>query len=110
LASAGAFFGVHAGAQDLFAELALGWRLGIAYLAGNPGASNVEGDSASHAWGGPALSLRAWAGRGRLALVFCGEFGLALLGAEGLAGGTTAASVTNFWVSFALGVGIRLGG
>ena len=108
LASAGAFFGVHAGAQDLFAELALGWRLGIAYLAGEPGASNVNGDSASHAWGGPALSLRIWAGRGRLAFVFCGESGLAVFGAEGLAGSATAASMHNFWVSVALGVGIRL--
>jgi hypothetical protein len=108
LVSAGAFFGVHAGAQDLFADLALGGRIGIAYLAGDPGSTNVAGDRVSHAWGGPALSLRSWAGRGRLGLVFCGESGLALLGAEGLVGGATAASVHNFWVSLALGVGIRL--
>ena len=108
LVSAGGFFGVHAGMQDLFTELAIGGRIGIAYLAGDPGANNVDGGSASHAWGGPALSFRVWAGRGRLALVFCGESGLALLGAEGLAGGTTAASVSRFWVSFALGAGIRL--
>jgi hypothetical protein len=38
----------------------------------------------------------------------CGESGVALLGAEGLAGGTTAVSVQNFWVSLALGLGIRL--
>jgi hypothetical protein len=108
LVSAGAFLGVHAGAQDIFTELAVGGRIGIAYLAGDPGAANVAGDHVSHAWGGPALSLRLWAGRGRLGLVFCGESGLALLGAEGLAGGTTAASLHSFWVSFALGVGIRL--
>jgi hypothetical protein len=108
LVSAGGFFGVHAGGRDLFAEFALGGRIGIAHLAGNPGASNVAGDSVSRAWGGPALSLRLWAGRGRLALVLCGESGVALLGAEGLAGGATAVSVQNFWVSLALGLGIRL--
>ena len=108
LVSAGGFLGVHAGGRDLFTEVALGGRIGIAYLAGDPGASNVAGASVSRAWGGPALSLRLWAGRARLALVFCGESGVALLGAEGLAGGATAARADNLWISLALGLGIRL--
>jgi hypothetical protein len=107
LVSAGGFLGVHAGGRDLFTELALGGRIGIAHLAGDPGATNV-GDRVSRVWGGPALSLRLWAGRGRLALVFCGESGVALRGAEGLAGGAAAARVGSLWASLALGVGIRL--
>lgn len=108
LLSLAGFFGVRAGRRDLFIELALGGRFGIAHLTGEPRAGGIEGNSVSRAWGGPALSLRLWAGRGRLALVFCGESGLALLGAEGMAEGATAASVRNLWVSLALGVGIRL--
>jgi hypothetical protein len=108
LGSSGVFLGAHAGSRDLFGELALGGRIGIAHLAGDPNATNVAGDRVSRAWGGPALSLRFWAGHGRLALVLCGESGLALLGAEGLVGDATAVSVRNLWVSLGLGLGIRL--
>lgn len=108
LGSSGVFFGAHAGSRDLFGELVLGGRIGIAHLAGDPDATNVAGDRVSRVWGGPALSFRLWAGHGRAALIFSSEFGLALLGAEGLVGDVTAVSVRNLWVSFGLGLGIRL--
>ena len=108
LGSAGAFVGVHAGQRDVFTEIALGGRMGVAYLAGEPGTGNVAGNRVSRAWGGPALSLRLWAGHGSPAFGFCAESGLALLGGDGLAGDVTAVSVRNFWVSLALGVGLRL--
>ena len=108
LGAAGAFFGIHAGARDLFAQIAIGGRMGFAQLSGEPSNDNVMGERVWRAWGGPALALRFWAGMGRVALVFCGESGLALLGAEGLAGETTAVQVRRLWVSLGLGVGVRL--
>jgi hypothetical protein len=108
LGAAGAFFGIHAGARDLFAEIALGGRMGFAQLSGDPSDAKVTGNRVSRAWGGPALALRFWTGVGRVALVFSGESGLALLGAEGLAGETTAVQVRRLWVSLGLGVGLRL--
>jgi hypothetical protein len=105
---AGAFLGIPAGTREVFAEIALGGRVGLVQLSGEPSQANVIGEQVLRVWGGPALSFRLWAGHGRVALVFCGESGLAILGADGVAGDVIAVRARGFWVSLALGMGIRL--
>jgi hypothetical protein len=108
LISGAAFAGARAQGQALAARAALGGRIGLARLAGEPAAgSGLQAGSALRPWAGPALALQIATG-GRLQLDLSVEAGLALIGAQGLAAnGASILAVSGAWLAVSFGVGYR---
>ena len=90
--SAAAFFGVRRDGSRLSGTLAIGGRLGVASLSGSP-SSIATGTTVLRPWSGPALAAYGALGQRRFQLRVNVEIGVALLGAEGLAGETSALAI-----------------
>jgi hypothetical protein len=104
LASVGGFWGVRAGSGRFVGSIAAGARAGLVRLAGSatPG-SGATSRTALRPWVGPALSARLSVGGARLALVAMVEAGLAVRGAEGLAGAAAVVAASGGWVAAGIG-------
>jgi hypothetical protein len=107
LLSTAAWFGARAGGAAWSLTGAVGGRLGLALLSGDPSASTARGHRITRAWGGPTLALRTDGAVGPLALALVLEGGLMAAGAEGLAGGASAIGITTGWASASANLGIR---
>jgi hypothetical protein len=108
LVSAGAFLGVHGGGARITGGLALGGRVGGAWLAGHPAdaGATVQGH-ASRAWGGPLVSAHVRAALDRVALQLGAELGFDLGSAKGSVDGLTAVAVGGPWLALTAGLGLR---
>jgi hypothetical protein len=104
LLSGGAAFGLVGGVGSRVFTLALGGRLGMARLGGNPAdTTKVSSSAVVRPWGGPMVSL-GFIGRFRpLALILTAEAGRSLFTAEGQAESTTVLAVGGTWVAISLG-------
>ncbi len=107
LASAGAFVGVHGGGPRVAGGLALGGRVGGAWLAGHPTdpEATTQGRS-SRPWGGPLVAARLRGTLGPLSLQLGAELGFALGSAQGSVDGATAVTVGGPWLALSAGLGV----
>jgi hypothetical protein len=107
LASAGAFVGVHGGGPHVAGGLALGGRVGGAWLAGHPTdpGATTQG-RASRPWGGPLVAARLRGTLGPLALQLGAELGFALGSAKGSVEDVTAVTVGGPWLALSAGLGL----
>jgi hypothetical protein len=104
LLSTGAFAGERLGGADLGFRVALGARAGLARLAGHGADFSVESGSSLRPWGGPAAAASLVSGRGAVGLQASLEVGIALIGARGLADGTTFIAVGGPWATVGAGI------
>ena len=106
LGSLGAFAGF--GGPGTWGAVAVGGRLGVAHLEGDPTAgSTVTGGQVLRPWAGPALALRGFANMGSLSLELSAEAGVALSSAQGLAAGSAQIGASSSWLSLSVGPGLR---
>jgi hypothetical protein len=103
--SVGAFAGF--GGPGTRRAVAVGGRLGIAHLEGDPaGSSAITGAQVVRPWAGPAIALRGFVQSGPLSLQLSAEAGVALWHAEGLASGSAELGASGMWLSLSAGPGV----
>jgi hypothetical protein len=105
--SVGAFAGF--GGPGTRRAVAVGGRLGVAHLEGDPPASSaITGAQVVRPWAGPAIALRGFVQSGPLSLELSAEAGVALWHAEGLASGSAELGASGMWLSLSAGPGVRV--
>jgi len=106
LFSGALWFGARAGGPAWSATAALGGRFGAVLLSGTPD-EPARGHDKTRFFAGPLLVLRGDGATGPLALALVAESGVAIAGAEGLAGGESALGFAGVWLALSANAGVR---
>lgn len=106
LLSSAAWLGQRASGSVASGTVALGGRLGMAELSGSPN-DFARGHRVLRPFAGPLLLVRGDVGVGLVGFAWVVEGGVAVVGANGLSGGSSAISLTSGWLATSVNVGVH---